>query len=161
LVEIPTDVEYVDNIVAFWVPREPARSGSTQAFSYRLHWSGHEHFPAGLARCAGTRMAKPWNTGAADYDQARYVIVDFTGDILSDLDPGNARIDVTLAAGGAIQERTVQRHPTDGPRTWRVMLLVATHGRDPVEARLVLRKGDQPLSETWMAQFHPADLRPG
>jgi glucans biosynthesis protein len=161
LVEIPTDVEYVDNIVAFWVPREPARSGSTHSFAYRLHWSGREHFPAGFARCTATRMAKPWSTGAADYDQARYVIMDFAGDILADLDPGTARIDITIGTGGSVQEQTLQRHPNDGPRTWRVMLLVATRGRDPVEVRLTLRKGDQPLTETWMAQFHPADLTPG
>jgi glucans biosynthesis protein len=161
LVEIPTDVEYVDNIVAFWVPRDPARSGSTHTFSYRLHWSGREHFPAGFARCAATRMAKPWSTDTAGYDQARYVIMDFTGDILADLDPGTARIDITIGTGGSVQEQTLQRHPNDGPRTWRVMLLVATRGRDPVEVRLTLGKGDRPLTETWMAQFHPADLTPG
>jgi glucans biosynthesis protein len=106
-------------------------------------------------------MAKPWVTDATDYDQARYVLVDFTGDILADLDPAAARIDVTLGSGGGIMERTLQRHPNDGPRTWRIMLLVATRGRDPVEARLVLRHGERPLTETWMAQFHAANLAPG
>jgi glucan biosynthesis protein len=42
-----------------------------------------------------------------------------------------------------------------------LILLVGTSGRDPIEARLVLRKGDRPLTETWLAQLHPGDLAPG
>jgi glucans biosynthesis protein len=161
LVEIPTDVEYGDNIAAFWVPREPARAGSTHAFAYRLHWSGREHFPAGLARCAATRMSKPWNADGGAYEQGRYVIIDFSGDVLAGVDPNDARIDLTIGSRGTVAERTLKRHPTDGPRSWRSILLVGTSGRDPIEARLVLRKGDRALTETWLAQLHPADLTPG
>ena len=46
LVEIPTDDEIHDNIVAFWVPREPAVAGAAYAFNYRLHWMADEPYPA-------------------------------------------------------------------------------------------------------------------
>jgi periplasmic glucans biosynthesis protein len=161
LVEIPTDVEYGDNIGAFWVPREPARAGSTHSFAYRLHWSGREHFPAGLARCAATRMSKPWNADGGAYEQGRYIIIDFAGDILAGADPNEARIDLTIGRRGIVPERTLKRHPTQGPRSWRLVLLVGTSGRDPIEARLVVRQGDRPLTETWLAQLHPGDLTPG
>ena len=35
LVEIPTNSEYHDNVVAFWVPREPARRGQRLEYRYR------------------------------------------------------------------------------------------------------------------------------
>ncbi|GAC1338306.1 MAG: hypothetical protein NVSMB26_25790 [Beijerinckiaceae bacterium] len=161
LVELPTSAEYADNIVAFWVPHEPALAGSTHAFSYRLHWSGREHFPAGLARCTASRMGKPWMTDDPDYGRARHVVIDFAGDNLSDIDPNSARIDMTLGRGGDIQDRALQRHPTEGSRAWRVLLTLITTGHEPIEARLVLRQGDRPLSEVWLAQLHAADLAPG
>jgi glucans biosynthesis protein len=45
LVEIPSDSEIHDNIVAFWRPRTPVRAGSEVPFSYQLTW-GSEPAPA-------------------------------------------------------------------------------------------------------------------
>jgi glucan biosynthesis protein len=42
LVEIPTDDEFHDNIVAMWVPKQPAKAGSNLQLRYRLHWSADE-----------------------------------------------------------------------------------------------------------------------
>jgi glucan biosynthesis protein len=106
-------------------------------------------------------MSKPWNADGTAYEQGRYIIVDFAGDILADIDPNDAQIDLTIASRGVVPERTLKRHPTGDPRTWRLVLLVGTSGRDPIETRLVLRKGDRPLTEIWLAQLHAADLTPG
>ena len=38
LVEIPTDREIYDNIVAYWRPRQPLEPGTAHRFTYRLHW---------------------------------------------------------------------------------------------------------------------------
>ena len=46
LVEIPTDDEIHDNIVAFWVPRDAAKAGDSYRLRYRLHWLADEPFPA-------------------------------------------------------------------------------------------------------------------
>src|SRR5690606_4609355 len=45
LVEIPTDDEIHDNIVAFWVPESPASPGSRWQFGYRLHWVAEHPYP--------------------------------------------------------------------------------------------------------------------
>ncbi|MDF7041553.1 glucan biosynthesis protein, partial [Escherichia coli] len=42
LIEIPTDDEIHDNIVAMWVPKAPARAGSQYRLRYRLHWLADE-----------------------------------------------------------------------------------------------------------------------
>jgi glucans biosynthesis protein len=39
LVEIPTADEYMDNIVAFWRPRNPLRPGQAYRYAYRLIWT--------------------------------------------------------------------------------------------------------------------------
>ena len=55
LVELPTEAEYGDNIVAFFVPDEKAAAGSDFSFRYKLHWSGGE--PASdLARLTAMRL---------------------------------------------------------------------------------------------------------
>ncbi len=38
LVEIPTDEEVYDNIVAFWQPAAPLQPGEAHEFSYRMYW---------------------------------------------------------------------------------------------------------------------------
>jgi len=155
LLEMPTRSEFEDNIGAFWVPNEPARSGMSHEFRYRLHWSAGEHFPPGLARCIGTRMANPWNTDVPGYTQARHVVLDFEGDALSQLDVKTCRMDVTFGTGGGLIEHSLEPHPSGMPTRWRTLLTVGTRGSEPVKARLVLRSGDRSVSETWLAQLYP------
>ena len=38
LVEIPTDREVNDNIVAFWRPHDPLKAKGEYLLNYRLHW---------------------------------------------------------------------------------------------------------------------------
>jgi len=64
LIEIPSDSEINDNIVAYWQPREPIRAGSEFAFAYRQYWGGEvpaqpgvatiRRHASGAGRCRGT-----------------------------------------------------------------------------------------------------------
>jgi len=38
---------------------------------------------------------------------------------------------------------------------WRAQFDLTVDGQDPVELRLFLRLEGQPLSETWLYQYHP------
>ena len=60
LVEIPTDREINDNIVAFWRPHDPLKAKGEYILNYRLHWCWS--VPAGttLAEVAGTRCGLAW-----------------------------------------------------------------------------------------------------
>ncbi len=42
LLELPTDDEIHDNIVAAWVPEEPVKAGHVVDLSYKLHWRNDE-----------------------------------------------------------------------------------------------------------------------
>ena len=60
LVEIPTDDEIHDNIVAYWLSEKPTRAGDALSFRYRLHWLDTEYaFPTdALAKVVATRMGR-------------------------------------------------------------------------------------------------------
>ena len=62
LVEIPTDDEIHDNIVAMWVPAEPARAGTAYEFRYRMHWVGRRAL-SDPARPLRRDPARQWRAG--------------------------------------------------------------------------------------------------
>jgi len=55
LVEIPTNSEYNDNIVAFWRGTEPLRAGGEYNFTYRMHWGADAPLDARLTRIVEMR----------------------------------------------------------------------------------------------------------
>ena len=54
LVEIPTDDEIHDNIVAYWCPDETFTAGSQRRYSYRLSWMDDIPFPPALGQATAT-----------------------------------------------------------------------------------------------------------
>jgi glucans biosynthesis protein len=79
LTEIPTDDEIHDNIVAMWVPAEPAKAGQSHEFSYRLHWLADEPYPSPLARCVATRLGNGGQPGKPRPKGVRKFMVEFLG----------------------------------------------------------------------------------
>src|SRR3546814_17337933 len=66
MIEIPTDDEINDNIVAFWVPQAPAQEGKSYAMRYRLHWFADATSPTtNYAQHGGHRDARGAATGEA------------------------------------------------------------------------------------------------
>ena len=64
LVEIPTDDEIHDNIVAYWRPDGDIKSGDSLSFDYRLYWQDSEPaYPKNIARVVATRMGRRRHTG--------------------------------------------------------------------------------------------------
>ena len=55
LVEIPSDREVNDNIVAFWRPHDPLKAKSEYILTYRLHWCWSVPVATTLAEVTGTR----------------------------------------------------------------------------------------------------------
>ena len=158
LLEIPTRVEYEDNIGAFWVPEAPARAGDRHVFRYRLHWNNAGSVEHELAWVSGTRMSRVRHD--PDGALTRQIVIDFEGDTLASLEPEAAELDLVLSHGARSFGHGVERRPEAGTRTWRVFVAVAQRGVEPAEARLTLRRNGRALTETWLAQLHPVDPRP-
>jgi glucans biosynthesis protein len=155
LIEIPTDDEIHDNIVAAWVPEAPVQAGQALLFSYRLHWQGAEPFPGPLATVVATRLGNGGQPGTQRPQGVRKFVVEFKGDVLKDV-PFGARPEVVLAASrGSFSGSFAEAVPNDVPGHWRAVFDLTVGGGDPVEMRAFLKIGDRVLTETWLYQYHP------
>lgn len=147
LIEIPTDRESNDNLVAFWRPAEPLIEKREWQFTYRLHWcsdapSGVEPRPA---QVASTRIGR-----AKGDDGGHHFVLDFAGGQL----PGNAdgQIDAVVSASrGAVLN--VQTHFNEVTKGWRVSFNLSLTDEEPSELRCFLKVGDKAISETWSYQW--------
>lgn len=156
LTEIPTDDEIHDNIVAMWVPKEPAAAGKTYDLRYRIHWLADEPFSSTLARCVATRLGNGGQPGKPRPKGVRKFMVEFLGKPLAKLPFGEEPEPVITASRGELSRIEIEAVPDDVPGHWRTHFDLAVTGPDPVEIRCYLRYKDEVMSETWLYQYHPS-----
>lgn len=157
LVEIPTDSETNDNIVAFWTPDAPVKAGSQVELTYRLHWTSDAP-ETELAKVVASRSGRPGEPGRDTAAQGRKVAVEFRGanllalrtaiDIEADVTARNGQIRLLSHYPGA-------RHEAETDALWRVTFDVVCDGAEPADVRVVLRQKGRALSETWTALIFP------
>ncbi len=155
LVEIPTDDEIHDNIVAMWVPESPARAGARYDLHYRLHWLADEPYPSELARVVATRVGRGGEPGKERPANVKKFVVEMSGGPLSKLPHGAIPEAVLSTTRGSYSSVFAEAVPNDVAGHWRVQFDVTAEGTEPVELRLHLRLGSETLSETWLYQWHP------
>ncbi len=155
LVEIPTDDEIHDNIVAMWVPAEPVGPGVELAFRYRMHWTDEEPYPTALARVVATRLGNGGQAGTQRPQGVRKFMIEFKGEPLTRLPSGTLPEPVLWASRGTFSYIRTEAVPNDVPGHWRAQFDLSATGAEPVEMRCYLRNGGDVLSETWLYQYHP------
>ncbi|PBK52783.1 glucan biosynthesis protein D [Pseudomonas syringae pv. actinidiae] len=155
LVEIPTDDEIHDNIVAMWVPKKPAGPGTDYRLRYRLHWLADEPYPGELAHCVATRLGNGGQPGQARPKGVRKFMVEFKGSSLEQLPSGVFPEAVLSSSRGSFSYIFTEAISDGQAGHWRAQFDLMVDGTDPVDIRLYLRLGDQTLSETWLYQYHP------
>ena len=151
LIEIPSDAEKYDNIVAFWVPAQPAVKGQDRVFNYRLHFlRDHSMEPAG-GKVTASRVGAG-GSGSDGNSPRRKFVVDFTGELLtllSDRAPVEAEVS---ASSGKISNIVTQRNAET--KGWRMIFeLEPEKDKDPVDLRAFLKIGKEVLTETWIYQW--------
>jgi len=155
LVEIPTDDETFDNIVAFWNPKEPLQPGQEYLYSYRLTWGDQPPArPEKLAHVVATRTGLGGVVGRKrEYFSWRFA-VDFSGGSLSML-ASDAKVEPVITVSRGKVEVTSAR-PLHAVNGYRAMFdLVPDDSEEPIDIRMVLKQGDQVLTETWLYQYRP------
>ncbi len=156
LVEIPTDDEIHDNIVAYWVFEKPVRAGDEISVDYRLFWQKEEPYPAPIGRTYSSRMGLGGVPGQPRPPGVVKFAIDFEGGILGDLGQKDGVQAIASASKGEISG--VYALPVVGTKRWRAIFDLAPTSQDPVELRLFLKKGETALTETWLSQFHPSQF---
>ncbi|WP_207259581.1 glucan biosynthesis protein [Desulfovibrio sp. Huiquan2017] len=159
LINIPTDRDIHDNIVAFWRPKDELPVGVPQTYEYRLLWynGGFTHPPLGYV--GATRTGETENGG-------QRFIVDFQSKALGLLQPpAEVKGVVTCGKGAVVVEQIVEKNPHTGG--WRLSFVirpdqapsaldkVLPKRRQPVDLRAFLKINDTTLTETWNYAYRP------
>lgn len=158
LVEIPTNDETNDNIVAYWTPDKLPEAGKEMNYKYTITFTRDEEklHDADSAYVMQTRRS----TG--DVKQSNLIrqpdgtvafVVDFAGAEMRKM-PQDTPVTAQASIGdnGEIVENSVRYNPVT--KGWRLTLRVKV--KDPkktTEMRAALVNADQPLSETWSYQL--------
>ncbi|WP_050476548.1 glucan biosynthesis protein [Herbaspirillum rhizosphaerae] len=159
LIEIPTDDEIHDNIVAMWVPKAKAAAGNSYRLRYRLHWLKDEPYPSPLARCVATRLGNGGQPGQPRPPNVRKFMVEFKGAPLEKLAFGELPEAVLSSTRGSFSYVFTEAVPNGVAGHWRAQFDLTVDGDDPVDLRLYLRHKNQTLSETWLYQYQPFKTR--
>ena len=143
LVEIPSDNEVHDNIIAQWRPKEPLAAGSSHFSAYRQHWCWSPPERPNLAMVIGTRI------GRAQQRRRRFVI-DYAGDRLAGLKLPDVQPAVWSSNNGISNIRMIQISPE---RPLRITFDLDPGNETSIELRLALMLGTEPVSETWLYRW--------
>ena len=147
LVEIPSDREVNDNMVAFWRPKDTLRAKGEYLLNYRLHWCWAPPGEVKLAQTLQTRCG-------LSFDQKhRQFIIDFVGDSLKSLTPDRPPVLDAGAEQGKIVSAVAEPNPDISG--WRVSIELDPQDNKLVELHARLTLGDKPLTETWIYRWTP------
>ncbi len=143
LVEIPTDKEINDNIVAFWRPAAPLAAAAEHRFDYRLYWCATAPAEGIVAPVMGT------STGARIFENGRLFAIDYGAHPALGDDPARIEARVTTS-DGEISSVLLQHNPASGG-----MRLDFTLKGDiaRAELRAELLRGGQRVAEVWLNRW--------
>lgn len=149
LVQIPSDTEQTDNMVAYWVPGEPVKAGQELAYDYRIDWGLTRPVPPTVGLVRDTLIGViPIHENAPT--RARRIVVEFAGGPLKEqADDARPEPRVSVGEGGKLMDSVLRRNPHS--HGWQLQMDVLPDAPDKVvEIRAFLEdKSGEPLSETW------------
>jgi periplasmic glucans biosynthesis protein len=164
MLEIPSDSENNDNILAYWRPKTPYAAGSEITIAYRQFWSKQPPDYPPLAQAMTTRTGKITGT------RKRRFTVDFVGDVFANTSlPADMRPSLWSNNGSLSPTRLWH---TPDQKTLRVGFDLDPGTETNTELRLLLEARDKalsekaegdkpvgdvwkPLSETWLYRWTP------
>jgi glucans biosynthesis protein len=148
LVELSTQYEGLDNIVAFWDPAAKPPPLQPLRFGYTLYWTRENDMTLSSNQVVSTRIG----LNPLDQQQRQFVIDFNIPGLTVEDDPPTAA--VTCSGNGTITQIQVFRNTPE--KTWRVFvnMLPKPGNHDPVDLKCTLRKGDIEC-ETWAYRWSP------
>jgi glucans biosynthesis protein len=149
LVELSTQYEGLDNVVAFWDPVVKPAPLQAMRFGYTLYWTRENDISLSSNVVVSTRV------GLDPRDQRqRQFVIDFQLPMLKGVDDPPKAV-TSCSDNGSIS--LVQVFRNTGDNTWRVFLDMAPNSDDhqPVDLKCTLKRSDGLASETWSYRWSP------
>ncbi len=152
LLELSTGYEGLDNIVAFWDPKNKPAPLQPFRFGYTLHWEGGAaDLKRSENRVVSTRIGPD-----AQFKGARQFVIDFDGPKFDAIPEEKPPVAIASCSDNAtIVDQFVARNTFLG--TWRVIVKMQPKpdNHDPVDLRCTLQQGTNVVGETWVYQWSP------
>ena len=147
LVEIPSQKETNDNIVAYWIPKNALPAGQPFEIAYRIHFQNGEPFADSLGHTTATRI------GSGDKEEWKRIVIDFEGSKIKSL-PATTPVKAMIGVGqeGQLGQHTVIKNSINGG--WRLSFQIKPPKGKPLELWAFLQNGKDVLTETWSYQLH-------
>jgi len=149
LVELSTQYEGMDNVVAFWNPTNKPAPLQPYRFGYTMYWTRETDMTLSSNVVISTRV------GLYPRDQSqRQFVIDFDlPQIKADEEPPKAS--TSCSSNASITLVQIFRNDTD--HCWRVFLnmLPKPGGHDPVDLNCTLKRSDGLTSEKWTYRWSP------
>lgn len=159
LVELRTDDEIHDNIVAFWQPGEAAQAQTEHEFQYRLSWIDDAPISAPMGRFIATRLGAGGVPGQPRPKDVVKLVCDFSApDLTAEDEPS---LNVTASDGHIFNEAV---RPIVGTENWRATVDIDfaqmnTEQDTPIDLRIYIGSKDMAVTETLLLQLFPSQLR--
>ncbi len=142
LVEIPSDSEANDNIVAYWKPAEGLKEGRPFSYSYRLTWPEDEPLMN-----SGIRIVRS-AAGKKLFTDKKEVVIDYSHLTAEDIH----NIDVVASINhGSILEARLQPNPYTGGA--RLFVSFNPENARTAELRVRLTRDQKPVTATWLYRW--------
>ena len=150
LVELPTDNESNDNIVASWTAKETLDTGRPLTYGYRITALTNDARLTPGARSVNTFRSVPRALGAADPTSAGATrfLIDFSGGDLGYYLSDPTMVEIVASTSAGRVTRTFLG-PNTHIRGFRAGLDVAIDPGQSCDVRVFLRSGVRALTETW------------
>ena len=143
LLEIPTNSETNENIIAQWRPKAGMAAATTQSVAFRQFWCWSPPSKPPLASCVGSRQGKA--------GKAQRFAVEMAGDLFADPAKAAAATADLQASRGKIV--SVRLFPYKDRRSVRVVFDLDPGSETYSELRLTLKVDNQAASETWLYRW--------
>lgn len=141
LIEIPSDSEIHENIVAYWRPKAKLPAGQEFSAAYRLTWSANGPAPSDLGIVTATR------SGQGSNQAYRRFQIDFDGKLPP---PSVVKVEASASAGRLLN---IALRPNSARGGYRVTFELDTRNTALSELRVFLTDGAKPASETWLYRW--------
>lgn len=150
LVELPTNFEGADNIVAFWNPKEKPSAGKETRLAYTLHWAARPDAKFAPCKVVQTRVGKDPGD-----QKKRQMVIDFAPTEMLPLTSDVPKADVN--AGETATVSSVQVFKNEIGKSWRVIFSLTPKANDEglMDIRCTLNAGGRAVSEIWSYQWKP------
>ncbi|MDK3019892.1 glucan biosynthesis protein [Pseudodonghicola flavimaris] len=162
LIELPTEDETFDNIVAFWTPAEAAVAGREYQLNYRLSWLEDAPLPPATARFRAVRLGKGGVPGQPRPADTVKVVCDFDALGLEGVTRGPLTRPVVTASQGVVSAEVA--YPIVGQSGWRALFdidfsALAPEDDRPIDLRVYVAHDGAAKTETMLLQLFPSQLR--